>query len=145
MDERGMHRALLMVQPHPKIQRINNIKIVKQENNNNLFGVPMTQLRDIISIPTSYEEAYYNPNSWIQLKWREAIALELSKMQQLKVWHPVTKASIPPNQKLIKNKWVFDIKRSGVFRARLVTCGYSQIPGVDFQEYYSSRTSDSDR
>jgi Reverse transcriptase (RNA-dependent DNA polymerase) len=28
----------------------------------------------------------------------------------------------------------FKIKRNGVFRARLVACGYSQVPRVDFNE-----------
>jgi Reverse transcriptase (RNA-dependent DNA polymerase) len=37
---------------------------------------------------------------------------------------------------------VFDIKRTGIFRARLVACGYSQIPGVDFQDYYSPVVND---
>jgi len=32
---------------------------------------------------------------------------------------------------------VFKIKRDGVFQARLVACGYSQIPGVDFTENYA--------
>ena len=31
----------------------------------------------------------------------------------------------------------FDIKRSGLFKVRLVACGYSQIPGVDFTESYA--------
>ena len=29
------------------------------------------------------------------------------------------------------------MKRNGIFRPRLVACGYSQIPGVDFTESYA--------
>jgi hypothetical protein len=28
------------------------------------------------------------------------------------------------------------VKRNGIFRARFVTCGYSQVPGIDFSEYF---------
>jgi hypothetical protein len=32
---------------------------------------------------------------------------------------------------------VFNIKGDGMFKARLVACGYSQIPGLDFTDVYS--------
>jgi Reverse transcriptase (RNA-dependent DNA polymerase) len=34
-------------------------------------------------------------------------------------------------------KWIFKIKRNGIFRARLVACSYSQIPGIDFNESFA--------
>ena len=37
----------------------------------------------------------------------------------------------------VRCKWVFKVKRNGVFRARLVACGYSQIAGVDYQENFA--------
>jgi Reverse transcriptase (RNA-dependent DNA polymerase) len=44
---------------------------------------------------------------------------------------------------LIGSKWVFKEKRDGVFRARLVALGYSQILGIDFTGNYSPVVNDS--
>jgi hypothetical protein len=35
------------------------------------------------------------------------------------------------NRRIIKRKRIFKIKQNGIFRARLVACGYSRIPGID--------------
>jgi Reverse transcriptase (RNA-dependent DNA polymerase) len=59
--------------------------------------------------------------------------MEFNKMMNYKVWDIVKRNVVPPGRKCVKSKWVFDIKRNGVFRARLVACDYSQVPGVDFQ------------
>ncbi len=40
---------------------------------------------------------------------------------------------MPNGRNCITSKWIFNIKRNGVYCARLVACGYSQVPGVDFQ------------
>ena len=49
----------------------------------------------------------------------------------------ILRSAMPLDRRCVKSKWVFKVKRNGVFRARLVACGYSQIPGGDFTENYS--------
>jgi Reverse transcriptase (RNA-dependent DNA polymerase) len=49
----------------------------------------------------------------------------------------IKKAMIPKGHRCVKHGWVFDIKRNGIFRARLVACCHSQVPGVDFTEAFS--------
>ena len=38
---------------------------------------------------------------------------------------------------MIGNKWVFKIKRDGIYRARLVDLGCSQIPAVDYTDNFA--------
>jgi len=42
----------------------------------------------------------------------------------------------------MKSKWVFKIKHDHVFWAHLVTCSYSQIPGVNFTKHYATVMND---
>jgi hypothetical protein len=55
-------------------------------------------------------------------------------MKQKEVYEKICKLESPNGRTCIKNKWVFKIKRSRIFRACLVACGYSQVQGVDFQK-----------
>lgn len=48
----------------------------------------------------------------------------------------------PENAKIVKSKWVFDIKRDNEtdsirYKARLVATGYNQIKNIDYDESYS--------
>jgi Reverse transcriptase (RNA-dependent DNA polymerase) len=100
------------------------------------------EYRDNLEIPITFDEAWNHPCEFQRKLWREAIMAEHTKMANYKVWGKVKRSMIPNGRKCVKCKWVLDIKRNGVFRAQLVACGYSQTPGVDFQESYSPVVND---
>jgi len=93
--------------------------------------------RDTFEVPKNYSEAWNHPDKFQRDKWREAINTEFERMNNRGVWEKIKKEDMEPGRRCVKHKWVMDIKRSGRFRARLVACGYSQTPGVDFTEVYS--------
>ena len=63
-------------------------------------------------------------------------------MEANKVWRKFKWSDIPEGRRCVKHKWVFQWKRDGTARARLVACGYSQVAGVDFQHVFSPVASD---
>jgi hypothetical protein len=59
-------------------------------------------------------------------------------MENHKVWKVIKWNEIPEGRWCVKHKWVFEIKRNGVFwLSEIVACGYSQIPRVNFTESHS--------
>ena len=82
--------------------------------------------------PKTFQETWHYPVESEKGNWRAAIRKEIRSMINRGVWSKTDRAKIPKNRRLIGNKWVFKIKRDGTYRARLVTLGYSQIPGVDY-------------
>jgi Reverse transcriptase (RNA-dependent DNA polymerase) len=87
--------------------------------------------------PKTFDEAWNHQDSVMREKWRNAINKEFEEMNKKQVWEVIKKVDIPQNRRTIKCKWIFKIKRNGVYRARLVACGYSQVPGVDFNESFA--------
>ena len=53
------------------------------------------------------------------------------------VWRKIDRVKIPENRRLIGNKWVFKIKRDGMYSGRLVALGYSQIAGIDYTDNFA--------
>jgi hypothetical protein len=86
---------------------------------------------------TTYDEAWNHLNLKIRKKYRDGIHKEFREMNERQVWRKTMCQDIPQGRRCVKCRWVFEIKRHGVFRWRLVACGYSQIPGVDFTETFS--------
>ena len=68
------------------------------------------------------------------------------KMESMKVHQVWNLVDLPSNRKTIKKKWVLRIKRKadGIikrYKTRLVTKGYTQQEGVDYEETFSPVTS----
>ena len=53
------------------------------------------------------------------------------------VWRHVEREDCPKDHRLVWCIWVFKEKRNGVYHARHVAKGFSQIPGMDFTDNYS--------
>jgi hypothetical protein len=87
--------------------------------------------------PRSYDEAWNNPDPKQKAQWRTAITKEFKDMETRKVWKIIKRKAIPPGRRCVKNRWVWKIKRDSVHRARLVACGYSQVPGIDYEENFA--------
>ena len=64
---------------------------------------------------------------------------EIASMHSQKVW---TVVPTPPNKNIVGSRWLFRLKRNEYgeisrYKARLVAQGFSQQPGVDYDEVYA--------
>jgi hypothetical protein len=84
-----------------------------------------------------FDEAWNHDDPKAREKWQDAIKKELCDKDKQQVWEIIKKEDILENIRTIKSQWIFKIKRNGIFRDRLVACGYSRIPGIDFNESFA--------
>jgi hypothetical protein len=88
------------------------------------------------------DEAYNQYDLDYRTKWKSAIDKEFMEMNLRGVWKKISKSEMPDGCQCVKSKWVFRIKRNGVFRDRLVACGYSQVQGLNFNDSFSPIVND---
>ena len=77
-------------------------------------------------------------NNWP--KWKDAIEAELKSLEKRQVFGPIVQT--PAGVKPVGYRWVFVHKRNEKsevvrYKARLVAQGFSQRPGIDYEETYS--------
>jgi Reverse transcriptase (RNA-dependent DNA polymerase) len=68
-----------------------------------------------------------------QKEWKAACHEELESLRRCNVFELVDP---PKDRKIIRNRWVFDLKSDGCKKARLVAKGFSQIEGIDYNEIF---------
>jgi hypothetical protein len=78
---------------------------------------------DFIKEPTAYEEALNCELKEEQIKGKDEINIDLKEMTKRGLWEGIDEKEISINCQCTKNKWIFKVKRYGIFRARLVSCG----------------------
>lgn len=88
-------------------------------------------------VPKSYTDAINCPDA---KKWKIAMQEEYQALMQNETWSIVP---CPPQREPIKSRWVFYIKPAmngepPRYKARFVAKGFSQRPGIDFNETYAS-------
>lgn len=84
-------------------------------------------------VPSTVQEALNDP------RWIQAITKEMQALQKNGTW---TLMSLPEGKKTVGCRWVFSIKHKADgsierYKARLVTKGYTQTYGIDYQETFS--------
>jgi hypothetical protein len=94
-------------------------------------------LADNSGEPTKFHEAYNHPEPDLRVKLRKVICKDFEDMKNKGLWELIPKEKTSERRICVKSKWLFKIKRNGIFRARLVAYGYGQVPGIDFTDNYS--------
>ena len=70
--------------------------------------------------PQSFEDAWWDPDLIAREKWQEDICLEIKKISGMGVLRHVKRRDHPNDHRLVGCRWVFKVKRNGVYHARLV-------------------------
>jgi hypothetical protein len=79
--------------------------------------------RDIIKMPKAAQQ-----------EWKQVCCEKLDSLHRQKVFELVNP---PKGCKVIKNRWVFDLKSDGCKKARLIAKGFSQVEGINYDTIFS--------
>jgi hypothetical protein len=75
-----------------------------------------------LNVPQTYKEALMCPDA---PKWLSAIQEQYNSLIENGTWDLIPRSQVPKGHRVIKGKWVFDIKGDGRYKARWVVKGFS--------------------
>ena len=114
--------------PNPRFANADNVaRRGRRLGYAELLAVALVGGRD----PSTYAEAMRSAEAE---EWKAACQYEIDALAKNGTW---VLMDLPPGRKAVKSKWVFKLKADGRYRARLVAKGFTQIPGLDFDETFS--------
>ena len=70
-------------------------------------------------------------------EWQKVCQYKIDALHKNDTWELV---DLPAGYKAVKSKWVFKLKADGHFCTWLVAKGFTQIPGIDYDETFSPVT-----
>src|SRR5258707_4760612 len=114
--------------PNPRYFNAENAEI---EKNRRLGHAELLAAAFVGRDPATFAEAMRSENSE---EWMNACQYEIDALHKNNTWEL---KDLPAGRKAVKSKWVFKLKADGRFRARLVAKGFTQIPGIDYDETFS--------
>ena len=89
--------------------------------------------------PASYQQAISGDDTD---NWNATMNEEIDSLESMGTWK---ETPLPEGHNTISCKWVYRIKRDGEgniarYKACLVARGFSQVPGLDYEETYAPVT-----
>jgi transposase InsO family protein len=100
------------------------------------YGEWLTIANDSLKEPATVEEALASPE---KIEWMSAMEKEMNSLYANEVYDLV---ELPKGRRVVGSKWVFKRKMNADgsverYKARLVAQGFSQKPGLDYDETFS--------
>jgi hypothetical protein len=101
------------------------------------FALSCVEVVDCSAEPSTYTEAIVFDD---REKWIVAMQEEMQSLEKNSTWDIVR---LPAGKKAVRCKWIFKRKEGSApseatrFKARLVVKGFSQIPGIDYNDVFS--------